>query len=84
MFTAAVADFPLEHVATVAPQPAVESETVGELGFGGASIPERPSPGVKFMHPAPRVSARIGGIVPGASTVRIYQPKQATVRYPEK
>src|SRR5439155_1292644 len=65
MFTA-VAGFPLEHVATVAPKSAVESETVGKLGFGGAGIAKRPSPCVKFMHPAPGVSAGIGRIVPGA------------------
>src|SRR5579864_4619285 len=55
-----------EDVPSVAKQTAIESRAVGLSWLGGTAISEGPVPGVELVHHAPRVSARVGRIVPGA------------------
>src|ERR1700719_3998792 len=61
-----VADLPLDHVAAVAKEPAVEARSVRDFGLGRAAIAQRPVFGMKFVDPSPGVTARVGGIVASA------------------
>ena len=61
-----IAAFAFDDIAAVAEEATVKAQAIGDARFGGAGVTEGPVACVKFVHPAPRVAADIGRVIPCA------------------
>src|SRR5262249_11464918 len=66
MIAKQIAALAFDHVSAIAQNSTIEAKPIRHSRFEDGGVAQRPVSGMEFMHPAPRVTADIGGVVPSA------------------